>query len=161
MVKYCGYYITCQEVPDEIALTITITRCPHHCRGCHSPWLREDFGDELTVPVLNDLIDKYRDGITCVCFMGVGDKPIELDNLIYLVHLGGLKVCIYDGDDAGEFLLYELNAGNPDFYPDYYKYGSYKEDLGGLASPTTNQKMLRLYDGSYHDITSWFWRKKE
>lgn len=162
MVKYCGYYITCQEVPDEIALTLTITRCLHRCPGCHSPWLREDFGDELTPTVLNGLIDNYEEGITCVCFMGVGDEPTELDPLIRLVHERGLKVCVYDGDDAGEFLSYELESGNQLFFPDYYKYGSYKKELGGLASPDTNQRMLKLcHGGIYINITSWFWRKHE
>lgn len=164
MVKYCGHYITCQEVPDEIALTLTITRCPHQCTGCHSPWLQEDIGDELTPGELNHLVQQYRDGITCVCFMGLGDDPEhDFPALISTVHSYGLSVCVYDGDDDGDFLDYPFQFDNPGEYVlDYYKYGSYKEALGGLSSPTTNQRMLKLTpNGKYEDITSWFWRKKE
>lgn len=162
MVKYCGHYITFQEVPNEVALVLGITNCPYRCKGCHSPWLQKDFGDELTKEVMLSLLDKYQGAITCVCFMGVGSEPTALDQYISLVHQFGLKVCIYDGDDHGEFLTYELEAGDPDFYPDYYKEGSYKEEFGGLDSVSTNQRMWKMEeDGKYHDITSWFWRKKE
>ena len=61
MVKYCGHYITVQEVPNEISLVLSIANCPHRCEGCHSPWLQKDFGDELTPDVLSDLIKKYPD----------------------------------------------------------------------------------------------------
>ena len=72
MVKFCGHYITCQEVPGEISLTFSISRCPHRCEGCHSPWLQADIGDELTVWDIDYYIQQYWDGITCVCFMGTG-----------------------------------------------------------------------------------------
>ena len=62
MVKYCGHYITAQEVPDEISLVLSITNCPHRCEGCHSPWLQADIGDELTPEILRHLIKAYKDG---------------------------------------------------------------------------------------------------
>lgn len=161
MVKYCGHYITCQEVPDEIALTLTITRCPHRCYGCHSPWLQEDIGDELTVEILNRLIQQYRNGITCVCFMGLGDDPVALDPLIHFVHEQGLKVCVYDGDDYGEYFQYFRMSNDLSYWPDYYKFGAYHEEDGGLASPTTKQIMLKRKLVNYENITDWFWRKEE
>ena len=64
-----------EEIPDEITLAINITNCPCKCPGCHSKFLWDDNGTELTVEVLHKLI-KENDGITCVCFMG-GDKDPE------------------------------------------------------------------------------------
>ena len=29
-------YITTQDVPDELALAISLSGCPIHCKGCHS-----------------------------------------------------------------------------------------------------------------------------
>ena len=163
MVKYCGHYITAQEVPDEISLVLSITNCPHHCEGCHSPWLQADIGDELTPEILRHLIKAYKDGITCVCFMGEGQDPEALNILMAHVQAYGLKVCLYSGqdiiNDLSEFRCYPL--------PDYFKTGSYKKELGGLNSPTTNQRMWKkdgfTNDGIavYMDITAWFWRKKE
>lgn len=154
MVKYCGHYITCQEVPDEIALTLTITRCPHRCPGCHSPWLQEDIGDELTPGELNHLIQQYRDGITCVCFMGDGNDPDTIRHLCEIVKSWRLKTCVYTGGHR--------NDAEDLGFPLYFKEGEYVEALGGLASETTNQRMWKMNaDGKYEDITSWFWRKKE
>lgn len=162
MVKYCGHYITVQEVPNEISLVLSITNCPHRCEGCHSPWLQKDFGDELTPDVLSDLIKKYRDGITCVCFMGEGGDQEALDLLIGFTHEFGLKTCLYSGQDIG----HDLRNFRARPLVDYIKTGSYKKELGGLDHPTTNQRMWKLSgftdDGVavYEDITSWFWRKK-
>ena len=154
MVKYCGYYITFQEVPNEVALTFTISNCPYRCEGCHSPWLQKDFGDELTPDIILGLLDKYQGAITCVCFMGTGNDYIALCRLIRLVRMYGYKTCVYTGDHRNDVELYD--------FPDYFKEGQYIEKLGGLDSPHTNQRMWKMCeDGKYHDITSWFWRKKE
>ena len=48
MLKYVDTKVTFAEVPDEISLCINISNCPNHCEGCHSPYLAEDIGTELT-----------------------------------------------------------------------------------------------------------------
>lgn len=163
MVKYCGYYITFQEVPNEVSLTFTISNCPYRCEGCHSPWLQKNIGDELTAATIMRLLDKYQGAVTCVCFMGEGNDLDALSFLIGCVHECGLKTCVYSGKDIAHDL--RDYCGYPIL--DYIKTGSYKKELGGLSSPTTNQRMWKMSgftdDGVavYEDITSWFWRKKE
>lgn len=158
MVKYCGHYITFQEVPDEVALTFTITNCPNRCEGCHSPWLQEDIGDELTERDIAYFLKQYSGAVTCVCFMGDGNDPAGLNDLILFAKECGLKTCLYSGQEIG-MKTYPLL--------DYIKTGSYKKELGGLDHPATNQRMWKLSgfdeDGQavYEDITSWFWKKKE
>lgn len=151
MIKFLDYYITFQEVPNEIALVFTITNCQNNCKGCHSPWLRDDAGENLET-AMQDIIDKYIDDITCVCFMGEGNDPISLNRCILSAKSKGLKTCLYTG---AEYVsrMYEL---------DYLKVGPYNEVLGGLDSPATNQRMLKWNerDRKYENITSWFWRKK-
>ena len=42
---------------------------------------------------------------------------------------------------------------------DYVKLGPYIEELGGLKSPDTNQRLYKRVGDSWEDITSLFWRK--
>ena len=154
MVKYCGYYITFQEVPNEVSLTFTISNCPYRCEDCHSPWLQKNIGDELTTETIMLLLDKYQGAVTCVCFMGDGHDYGSLRKLVEYVRSIGIKTCVYSGGHRNDAELYG--------FPDYFKEGSYIKRLGGLDSPSTNQHMWKMCeDGKYHDITSWFWRKKE
>ena len=154
MVKYCGHYVTAQEVPNEISLVFSITNCPHHCEGCHSPWLQADIGDELTQEDIAYYIKQYKDGITCVCFMGTGNDYVAIRRLVDFVRASGYKTCVYTGDHRNDIEDYG--------FPDYFKEGKYVQSLGGLDHPTTNQRMWKKNEeGKYEDITSWFWKKKE
>ena len=158
-LKYQSYAITFQEVPDEVSLVINITNCPYHCKYCHSPELWEDVGSDLCSD-LADLIDSHEE-ITCVCFMGEGNNDSnDLEKCIAECKACGLKTCLYTGraNAWDTFILLEL---------DYCKMGPYIEELGGLDSPTTNQRFYKrtnFADGKGYmieDITSTFWRKKE
>lgn len=152
-MKYKDVEITFLEVPDEISLCINITNCPYRCKGCHSPYLREDIGEELNEESLEKLIDRHN-GITCVAFMG-GDSDIEtLEKLAKFVRESypNLKICWYSGND-----LLPINRSNFDFkYLDYIKSGSYHEDLGGLNSPTTNQRFYEVIPRGEEGFT-WYY----
>lgn len=132
MIYYQGYAISFQEVPDETSLVLLIADCPHRCPGCHSPELQRPEGKNLLAD-LPGLIDQYADAITCVCFMGDGQDVAALTDCFHLVKTYGLKACLYTGGDAA-----------PDLPWDYVKVGQYVEALGGLDSPTTNQRMYRF-----------------
>lgn len=159
MVKYCSTAITFAEVPDEISLSIQITNCQNRCKGCHSPFLRKDFGEDLEkdLPVL---LEKYEDQITCVCFMGEGNDIVGLQNCIDLVKNSGLKTCVYSGEDCDEYSWY-LNL-------DYLKAGPYIAELGGLNNKTTNQRMYKITEEvvknktclNFEDITYKFWPRE-
>ena len=162
MVKYKPdtVQVVFEEIPDEISLAIEITNCPGHCVGCHSPWLREDIGEELTVEKLNDLIDKNR-GITCVLFMGEGKDPEGLKRLALSPKLRSdypYKVALYSGRETVE--------EEYDDYFDYIKVGEYIEAFGPLNKETTNQRLFEIVpcitglESPRRDITYKFWRKK-
>jgi anaerobic ribonucleoside-triphosphate reductase activating protein len=59
-MKYLDYAITFSEFPDEIALCINISNCPHHCEGCHSPELWKDTGNILNKSSLSKLIESNK-----------------------------------------------------------------------------------------------------
>lgn len=150
-MKYLNTMIGFREFPDEISLLINITGCCWHCPGCHSPELWEDVGTELTYGELNSLINSNK-GITLVGFMG-GD-PILINSLAaYIKHNYNIKVGWYWG---GTSIPEEIFTSNFD----YIKIGPYIEELGGLDSPNTNQKMYEIDHryGHANNITSKFWK---
>lgn len=157
MLKYVDTLVSFQEIPDEITLCINISNCPCACPGCHSAYLAEDIGTELTIETLHKIVRENR-GITCVCFMG-GDRNPELINQLAfslrLISWAKLKVGWYSGR---QYIPEEISLHNFD----YIKIGPYIEELGGLRSKTTNQVMFQVdhINGKdfITDITSKFWK---
>lgn len=170
MLKYVDVKVVFAEIPSEITLAISISGCPCHCPGCHSSYLSEDIGERLDISTLDSLIEKQKDGITCVCFMGGDADPAYISQLAGHIHrhYPKIKTAWYSGVD-----LYE---GHPSDYIDialdrishkvnlsvfdYIKYGSYDSKAGPLTSKTTNQVLLKIEDGHTTDITSEFWKEK-
>lgn len=149
MLKLSSYDIVFTELPGEVTLALNLSRCPNWCDGCHSPHLREDTGEPLTDDLLEGLLDTYGDSVTCVAFMG-GDGDVgEVERLARKVRQQSLKTAWYSGrekmPEAGVF--------------DYVKLGPYVRALGGLDSPTTNQRLYRITDGQVEDITPSMYKK--
>ena len=149
MLKYKDVLVGFQEVPDEISLCINITNCPNNCIGCHSPYLAEDIGNELTPEELSRLIMKNK-GITCVCLMGGDNDPKQINSLAKVIKsLYPYKVAWYSGSTklAPEIIIHNF---------DYIKLGPYIEEFGPLNNPNTNQRMFKMPD--IEDITYKFWK---
>lgn len=152
MLKYVpeDTSVTFAEIPDQICLAINISGCPHRCPECHSPYLREDIGEELTIPVLDGLV-KRNNGITCVLFMGGDADKNYLKKLGFYLHTQDVLVGWYSGED-------DLDLEEYKSYFDYIKVGSYKKELGPLNSRTTNQRLYKIHcNGNTKDITFRFW----
>lgn len=162
MLKYVNYDIVFQEIPNETTLAINISNCPCHCKGCHSPYLAKDIGTELTSYSLLELLKKNK-GITCVAMMGGDSEPQEVEYFSELVrNIAGLRYAWYSGRQ-------ELPKNIDISKFDYIKLGPYVEELGGLKSPTTNQRfyevqMSREIDENDNpiyglvDVTDVFWK---
>ena len=65
-----------------------------------------------------------------------------------------LKICLYSGFD----IVTPFVAFLPML--DYLKLGHYDERLGGLDSPTTNQRFFRIEAGKLIDQTDLFRRRE-
>lgn len=137
-LKYNGYSIVMQEVPNEVSLAINISGCPHKCEGCHSKYLW-GYNGEYLIDDIDELLSRYSDLISCVCFMG-GDQ--NQDDLLYCINKvkeNNLKTCLYTGLDdiesINENIIEKL---------DYIKTGRYIEELGGLDKNSTNQRFFDL-----------------
>ena len=152
MLKFANFDIVFQEVPDEVTLAINISNCPNQCVGCHSKYLWEDVGYVLDKESLDKLVEQYKSGITCVCFMGGDAEPYDVANLAMHVKnkYKDMKTAWYSGKN-------ELPEAFHAETFDYIKTGRYDARFGPLNSITTNQRMVkRLADGRVKDITSRF-----
>ena len=156
MLKYHNFDIAFQEIPDETTLAVNITGCPYKCPGCHSPHLREDTGEPLTQEALLSILERYGDGITCICLMGGDARPLEVQELAGWIRRSlHYRSAWYSGAEA-------LPEGIDPRNFDYSKIGPYIESAGGLKSATTNQRLYRVgEDGSLNDITFKFQRQNK
>lgn len=147
-MNYYKYDIVFQEIPDEISLAIYFTGCPLQCKGCHSPELwNPKNGSVFTSPVLKSLLQQYEGEISCLLFMGGEWNEKELISFAELAVSLKIKVALYTGRE-----LHQLSSQLISHLT-YLKTGPWREELGGLDSPTTNQKIHLLnkeqiiYDG--------------
>ncbi len=152
MLRLASYDIVFQEVPGETTLALNISGCPNRCPGCHSPHLRDESGEPLDDGLLEWLLDKYGDSVTCICFMGGDGDPkmvSELAAMVKRLSEGRLLTAWYSG-----------NATLPDEFEietfDYIKLGPYIEKFGGLRSPATNQRFYKVSGHTLTDITHIF-----
>ena len=166
MIKYVPAMtsVVLEEIPDRVTLAVEISNCRGHCEGCHSPFLREDIGAELTSAVIDALVaDNF--GIDCFLFLGEGRDPETLVALAGHVRSLGLSPALYSGREDVEEALWTAF--------DYVKVGPYLPDRGPLNRPSTNQRLYRRMDPDekepadrsagpfrFRDITSRFWTRK-
>ena len=146
-----------REIPGETILGISLTGCKIHCKGCHSRELWEDKGEILDVETLCGLLNTHQ-GITCLCLFG-GEHDIDALTELFMYAHKRVKTAWYCGLDN----LPKNHLGLLE-YLDYLKLGHYDMELGGLDSPTTNQRLYKIEhqgDGNCYqtDITHLFWKK--
>ena len=146
-LKYLGYDIVFQEIPDEVTLAINISGCPHKCEGCHSEYLWNYDGAFISEDI-DVLLDKYGRFITCVCFMGGDQNQNELLYLVNIVKRRGIRTALYSGCDCFEDIKKDLLCGL-----DYLKLGRYKKYLGGIDKPLSNQHLYKKVSNEFRDIT--------
>ncbi len=168
MIKYYNTDIVFQEIPGEVTLAINLTRCPFKCKGCHSPHLQQDIGEELDFFKIKELIKENQLGISCVLFLGGDADYKEIDKLIgglqLLSDILPLKYAWYSGQNK---IPQDIHL---DWF-DYIKIGPYMEECGGLNNPKTNQRLYKIehvkdddgwvIDNKLIDITNKFWKNEE
>ena len=144
-MKYVSTQITFREVPNLVTRCFSIPNCGGDCPFCHSPELREDVGDELTDEILLSYFRQDKDTVDCYVFLGDGQEPERMLDILRLCKEHNYKTCIYIGKNTTNWKYLR--------YLDYLKLGSYINDLGSLECYTTNQRMYKI-----EDITSQFWK---
>lgn len=136
-MNFSEFTVTTQEVPGELSLCFTITGCPLRCEGCHSPYLwKSESGRVLTEDLLTQILLKYQQLATCVLFMGGEWQYSELIPLLSKARKLGYKTCLYTGlEQVKSEILKQLT---------WIKYGPWIAEKGGLDSPATNQRFIKV-----------------
>ena len=133
-----------------VTLAVEISNCQGLCEGCHSPFLRQDTGEELSLAAIDSLIaDNF--GVNCFLFLGEGNDREALVAAAAHVRSKGLAVALYSGRKDVEGELWDLF--------DFVKVGPFITKYGPLNNPATNQRLYDLRGGGRKDITSRFWTK--
>ncbi len=138
MIKYVPQMtsVVMEEIPDKVTLAVDISRCQGTCEGCHSPFLRQDIGEELTPAVIDTLLGRNF-GVDCFLFLGEGDDPARLLELAaYVRKRHAVSVALYSGRPAVEDSFFQVF--------DYVKVGPYIPAFGPLNVPTTNQRLYKV-----------------
>ncbi len=155
MIKYVPRMtsVVLEEIPDRLTLAVEISNCRGTCIGCHSPFLREDVGEELT-PEAVDALFASNFGVDCFLFLGEGKDPQAL--LALARHIRShydVALALYSGREQVEDALWAAF--------DYVKLGPYRPECGPLNNPATNQRLYRVRDGGAEreDITARFWHR--
>ena len=136
--------ITLNELPGRIAVYFELGNCTQGCAGCHSPHLSEQ--QVLASTPIEELEGIAETGATqganAIILMGGTTNGMSDGDIITLIRRLSiiLPVCLYSGSDDTEHDKYIAREGNAS----WLKTGSYNEVLGGLTSPTTNQRYYRL-----------------
>lgn len=143
LVPVAGKGITINEVPDRMSVYFEIGECRQNCKGCHSPHLHTQIKDKMSVADMKSYAQRMvNEGANAIVILGGTTNGIPLEDLKRIIDTLAdvAPVCVYSGTDDKDINKWitfntELN---------WIKTGSYKEDLGGLQSPKTNQRFYRL-----------------
>jgi anaerobic ribonucleoside-triphosphate reductase activating protein len=148
VVKYYNCDIVLADVPGEISLAFSIAGCQLACKGCFWQSLQDAPRFELSDELFSAKLESYAGLVSCVLFYGGEWEADELISKLKIARSLGLKTCLYSGR--------QIVANEICEQLDFIKTGGYREDLGGLSTPTTNQKFINLTTGE--NLTHLFWQ---
>lgn len=132
--------VTLNEVPNKIAVYIEFNNCNLKCKGCHSPHLQSDYfvGDTVGTKEILSYVNKQVDNLAnYIVLMGGDTNGVPKEDLYLLIdRLAEIApVMLYSGSEDTSILT--------DTNLTLLKTGGYIEELGGLLSSTTNQKVFK------------------
>ncbi|MBR2248726.1 MAG: 4Fe-4S cluster-binding domain-containing protein [Bacilli bacterium] len=154
MLKYYTVDVTFTDIPGEITLEFGISNCPFKCEGCHSPFLQSDVGKPISFEIIVKYLKEYYPAVSCLLISGGDANPKAVEVLCKLIKRSYpyLKTAWFSGREQLPENI-DLSAF------DYVKLGPYKKDLGGLDSPTTNQRLYIVKARKeLIDITNKYWK---
>lgn len=153
MLLYTSAGISELEIPNKKSLVIYISECHNKCKNCHTPYLREKYGDQLKAN-FNDLFNLFYNYFDVVCFMGEGNntykEQAEFNYYCNIIHKYNKQSALYCGRNC------KIEEWMQCF--DYIKIGSYQHHKGPLTTKSTNQRLYHKIKNQYIDITYLFWK---
>lgn len=143
LVPVASTGITFTEIPDHITYFIEFGNCSKHCPNCHSPHLSDTVISPPDLAGVERMAERAAErGADAIVLMGGTTNGISDDDLVTICRVLGiiLPVGLYSGRDDEERDKDIARRGSLH----WLKTGSYREELGGLSSPRTNQRFYEL-----------------
>lgn len=143
LVPIASTGITFSEIPDRTAYYFEIGSCMKCCPCCHSPHLRYYMAPNTPLSVMETKAENAAEqGADAILLMGGTTNRLHESAIIQILRRLSviLPVCLYSGSDDAERDRDLAERGNAT----WLKTGNYKAELGGLTSPTTNQRFYRI-----------------
>lgn len=137
MLRFSEETVCFQEVPGQVSLAYTVTGCPVGCKGCHSAetWA-PGTGEPLTLEYYLGRLNDYQGLISCVLFLGGEWHPDTLTLYLREARQRHLNTCLYTGQESIPLSIQK--------HLTFLKTGPWIAHLGGLDSPSTNQRFQDL-----------------
>lgn len=161
LLPIVSYGITLNELPTEFALYFEVGNCQAGCEGCHSQhlWCGQSEVNEMGYHKIMQIIKSYKEKATAVVFMGGLSNGVEPHKAAELINKVAESVPTGLYTDSLHGLDPDVELSNVR----WLKVGRYDKDLGGLASPYTNQIFYErdLKTGELRNITGIFYREDE
>ena len=134
--------VTLNELPDKIAVYFEIGECVLGCKGCHSPHLQVPVPHKMTLEEMCNYAElQIERGANSLVLMGGTTNSMDFDTLKEVIDALSIiaPLGLYSGSDDEE--VHKRLADTTDLT--WLKTGSYQDELGGLRSPTSNQKFYK------------------
>lgn len=151
LVPVVSHGVSFNEIPDRLSFYFEIGNCHAGCKGCHSPHLHADIEKTSLEDMVKEADAAIEQGAKAILLMGGTTNGIPDEDLIAIIDALGeiAPVCLYSGSDDIE---HDMAIGTKADLT-WLKTGSYKEECGGLASPSTNQKFFKK--GFKYTLRNW------
>lgn len=144
--------------PDGNAIMVFFCGCEHHCKGCHSPLLQQEYDyDESNEQALKRIVEYAKSaGTNKLVFLG-GDPlyPKNLSLVTFLVNnlKNDFDICIFTGYDIG----YVKKTGIKGVK--FWKCGTFDIDNSRKSDKSDEEYVLaspnqNFYDDDYNLISN-------
>jgi anaerobic ribonucleoside-triphosphate reductase activating protein len=157
---------------EGIAVSLFVSGCPHHCKGCFNPETWDyNYGQTWTQEVEDKFIELCkRDYVTCVSLLG-GEPLAQRDDILELLQRIKSEVdkpiYVWTGFTA-EYIERNPSLALNLFYIDYLIDGKFEEDKKDVRlrlRGSSNQRIWHvIHDGKFNhlfDVTEEKgWRRK-
>ena len=136
--------VTLNEIPDKVAVFVELGQCKNICKECHSAYyihnkLHPDLYTPLDLIVYKVQRQVHKGANAIVIMGGTNNYDMDTEKLIKLINtLADIApVGVYSGILDGAMVHRDIIKNSK---LTWLKTGEYNAKLGGLNSPTTNQR---------------------
>lgn len=143
--------------PDGIAVIVYFCGCEHHCKGCHSSLLQQEYEYAESNEEILEKIKEYASKVNTNKLVFLGGDPIYVKNIPLTTFLVNnlsdeFDICVFTGYDIDYVKKIGIQGVR------YWKCGKFNIDKSRESKKTDEEYVLaspnqNFYDGNYELIS--------